>query len=316
MQIPDTAYFMQNSNQQLQNCRLCPRECSVDRLNGRRGYCGGGELAEIFRYGAHHGEEPPVSGSRGSGTVFFSRCTLSCIYCQNYPCSQEHRGGRYNRDEMAAVFTELYKQGCHNWNLVSPTPWLPMIRDAIEVLKNDGIALPVVYNTSGFERPEVIADFNGLADVFLADLRYSSEESALKGSGFAGYAKIARRALMEMWNIAGPLRLNDDGIAMSGTICRLLIIPGMANEVVDNLEWIAANIGNDVAVSVMAQYTPAYRALELEPWNRKITKNEYDTVFEAVAELGFNEGWMQEFDGITPRELIGFEMEEAVKKED
>lgn len=191
-----------------------------------------------------------------------------------------------------------------------------MIRDAIEVLKNDGIALPVVYNTSGFERPEVIADFNGLADVFLADLRYSSEESALKGSGFAGYAKIARRALMEMWNIAGPLRLNDDGIAMSGTICRLLIIPGMANEVVDNLEWIAANIGNDVAVSVMAQYTPAYRALELEPWNRKITKNEYDTVFEAVAELGFNEGWMQEFDGITPRELIGFEMEEAVKKED
>lgn len=270
--------------------------------------CGAGATAEVFRYGPHRGEEPPISGSRGSGTIFFSRCTLKCVYCQNYPWSQEGRGELVPGDSLAGVFRELAGIGCHNWNLVSPTPWLAAVEEALGVVKKEGISLPVVYNTSGFERVEIVEELRGLVDVFLPDLRYSRAESAREGSGVTGYVEAAREALKAMWRAAGPLKTDEKGVAVSGVICRLLILPNRAREAVENLEWLAEAVGTEIAVSVMAQYVPAFRGAALPGWNRRINDEEYGQVCDAVERLGFDNGWIQERDGMPLRELIGYEM--------
>ena len=289
-------------------CELCPRRCGVNRSAGEVGYCRAGSVPEIFRYGAHHGEEPPISLTRGSGTIFFSRCTMRCLYCQNFPWSQEGSGERYTVEGLAAILRELHRQGCHNWNLVSPTPWLPAIRDAVEIAERDGISLPVVYNTSGFERVETLAQHEDLIDVYLVDLRYSRGESAAAGSDAADYVGMARAALVEMWGQKGPLKLDGQGAAVSGTLCRLLILPGLANEAVENLEWLADHVGTGIAVSVMSQYVPAHKARGRESWGRTITPREYDEVRQAMERLGFTEGWIQDLEGAAPEGLVGYEM--------
>jgi len=272
------------------------------------GFCRADSAAEIYRYGPHHGEEPPISGNGGSGTVFFSRCTLGCLYCQNYPWSREGKGDRYSVKELAAVLKDLKEVGCHNWNLVSPTPWLPFINDALGLLNSDAGRLPVVFNSSGYESVDTIAACAELADIYLVDLRYASEASAMAGSGVADYVPVARKAMEEMWRQAGPLKLDENGIAVSGVVCRLLILPGLAGEAVDNLEWMSVNLGKRVAVSVLAQYTPAYKAHGNGEWGRGITLAEYDMVRAAVEQLGFSEGWIQDLGETTSRNLLGFEM--------
>lgn len=292
----------------LSKCRLCPRCCGVNRLAGELGRCGSGSVAQVFRYGAHFGEEPAISGSKGSGAVFFSRCTMSCVYCQNYPWSQQGRGKSCGVEEMADILKALRDAGCHNWNMVSPTPWLPLIKEAFEKTGADCVRLPVVYNTSGFERVETLEEMEGLIDVYLTDLRYSRDRSALEGSGVAEYVGTARTALKEMWRQTGSLKLDESGIALSGTICRLLILPGRADEVVENLEWLADEIGTGVSISVMSQYLPAHKAVERKPWNRGIEQGEYAMVCDAVERFGFSNGWIQDFGGVAPKELVGFEM--------
>ncbi|MBN1557319.1 MAG: radical SAM protein [Lentisphaerae bacterium] len=289
-------------------CTLCPRQCGVDRRAGETGFCGAGAQAEVYAYNTHHGEEPPVSARRGSGTVFFSRCTLRCLYCQNYPWSLEAEGAVCTAEGLAEILGELAAAGCHNWNLVSPTPWLPSIREAVGLARARGRSLPLVYNTSGFERTETLERYGDLADVYLTDLRYARRASARAGSGFADYVPIARAALAWMWARTGPLRLDAEGAALSGTICRLLILPGRAEEVVENLEWIAEHIGTELPVGVMSQYTPAHRAPSTPGWDRPITRAEYRTVCRAVEALGFENGWVQGYGGETPAELVGFRM--------
>ncbi|MBM4148001.1 MAG: radical SAM protein [Lentisphaerae bacterium] len=267
----------------------------------------------MFRFGAHNGEEPPVSGSRGSGTVFFSRCTLECLYCQNHPWSQGGEGAQTDAAGLAGMFRLLRDEGCHNWNLVSPTPWLPMIEAAIDEVRGDAAgSLPVVYNTSGFERPEVLERYAGLADVYLTDMRYSRPETAAEGSGRADYAQAARAALLKMIELRGQLVVDGNGLALSGLICRLLVLPGRADEAQENLRWLAAEAGTGVAISVMAQYTPAHRAPGLPGWNTRVGRAEYEAVCSTVEELGFENGWMQEWGGESPTELIGYNMPAAV----
>lgn len=249
-----------------------------------------------------------LSGTRGSGTVFFSRCTLRCVYCQNYPWSQEGEGRTYGAAALAGILKEVATAGCHNWNLVSPTPWLPQISEALEAVKHDGVRLPVVYNTSGFERQEVIAALAETVDVYLADLRYATDASAEAGSGYAGYVAIARTALRAMWDQAGPLRVDGDGVAQAGTVCRVLILPGRADEAVANLEWVATTLGTDVAVSVMSQYVPAYEASAHPGWERRISREEHERVHAAMADCGFTHGWCQDWEGGTDPTLIGYHM--------
>lgn len=289
-------------------CSLCPRRCGVNRTDGRKGYCGAGNRLEIFRYGPHHGEEPPVSGSRGSGTVFFSRCTLRCIYCQNYPWSQCGQGQEYTVDAFADALKKLADMGCHNWNLVSPTPWLPLISEAVTLARRNRVSLPIVYNTSGYERPEMLDRYGDLADIYLPDLRYSETASAKEGSDAGNYVVAARDALLAMWRRAGPLELDGNGVARKGVICRILVLPGRANEAVENLRWLADNLGDGVGISVMCQYTPAHLAPARPPWNRRVTAEEYGKVIDIFEKIGFANGWIQDYEETVPSELIGFKM--------
>ena len=269
---------------------------------------------EVYRSGPHHGEEPPISGLHGSGTVFFSRCTLRCVYCQNFPWSQQGKGTPYSEDGLTGILRTLADAGCHNWNLVSPTPWLPMIRQSLAALHRDSVRRTVVYNTSGFERIETLHEYAEIADVFLVDLRYANENTAAEGSGCHDYVAYARAAVQAMWELVGPLRLDSRDVAVGGVICRLLVLPGRAQEAIDNLEWLASRIGTEVSVSVMGQYVPAHRAVNMIPWNRRVEPAEYAIVREAVEDLGFDRGWVQELDVETPDDLVGFRMEEGASR--
>jgi putative pyruvate formate lyase activating enzyme len=292
----------------LSSCRLCPRACGVDRLAGGTGYCQAGVLPRVFRHGPHFGEEPPVSGSRGSGTVFFSRCTLRCLYCQNHPWSQAGNGDDLSIAALREIFRQLARKRCHNWNLVSPTPWLPQIREAAAPLLRAGIALPFVYNTSGFEAPETLEAFSGLADVALIDLRYAAAETAAEGSDASVYVAAARGALLWFWNRLGPLETDTDGIAKRGVICRLLALPGRVSEAVANLEWLAKTAGKGIHISVMSQYMPVHRATQTPGWDRRVSAEEYALLVEAAEDLGFGNGWIQEFEGEAPADLLGQNM--------
>jgi len=292
----------------LARCELCPRRCGVNRAAGQRGFCRAGVEAEVYRYGPHGGEEPPLSGTQGSGTVFFSRCTMQCVYCQNYPWSQEGAGETVPAGRLAGIFRSLQDAGCHNLNLVSPTPWLPVLAGELAAARAAGVALPVVYNTSGYERPETLARIESGVDIYLTDLRYARETTAQEGSGVRDYVATARRALKEMWRQKGALRRDADGIARHGVICRFLVLPGHADEAAANLRWAAEEIGPDLAVSVLGQYVPAYRAAGRRPWQRRITREEYRQAAEAAEEAGFHDGWLQDFEGETAPSLIGFQM--------
>ena len=289
-------------------CELCPRRCRADRGAGAIGYCRAGAKARVYRWGPHSGEEPPISGTRGSGTVFFSHCTLSCLYCQNHPWSQGDRGETYDTAGLAGILRELADAGCHNWNLVTPTPWLPQIRAAADTVRDGGASLPFVYNTSGFERIETVSEYRDLLDIVLTDLRYACADTASEASGARAYVECARSFLKWSCENVGPLECDGEGIATGGTICRILVLPGHADEAVANLEWMADNVGTDVAVSLMAQYTPVHRAAATSGWNRRITREEYDRVVERLDDLGFENGWVQELDDADPGAFLGEDM--------
>lgn len=290
-------------------CALCPRKCCADRAAGRLGFCGAGAVPRVYRYGPHFGEEPPLVGAKGSGAVFFSHCTMRCMYCQNHPWSQEGRGEDMPVGRLTEIFRSLAARGCHNWNLVSPTPWLPAIREAVAPLAAEGIRVPFVYNTSGFESADTLSEYRDLVDIALADLRYSSEETARRASAAPGYVAASREAMKWFWRELGPLRVEGpDEIATRGVICRLLVLPGRPMEAVENLRWLAENIGTGIHVSVMAQYTPVHRALETPGWDRTIREDEYALVTGEIERLGFCNGWVQDFSASEPSDLLGQEM--------
>lgn len=280
----------------------------MNRADGEKGYCGAGNELEIFSCFPHHGEEPPVSGSRGSGTIFFSRCTLSCLYCQNHRWSQDGGGSVCGAGDLIRMMAQLREEGCHNWNFVSPTPWLPWITGALDSAGCAGSLLPVVFNSSGFERVETLRALDGLVDVYLVDMRYSRNGSAAVASGSDQYVEAARAAISEMWRQVGPLNVDDDGIAVSGVICRLLVLPGLDSEARANLGWLAKEIGTDVSLGVMSQYTPAHKAKDIEPWNRRVTRDEYERVCFEMERLGFKNGWIQDYDEEERGDLLGFNM--------
>lgn len=289
-------------------CQLCPRNCKARRLEGETGFCRAGATPRLYRYGPHFGEEPPLSGTNGSGTLFFSHCTLRCLYCQNYPWSQEGGGEDITVDALTARLRELAVSGCHNWNLVSPTPWLPWIREAAQPLIRAGIRLPFVYNTSGFESQKTLAMFVDLIDIALVDLRYARDSTARDASACTAYVVSARTATQWLWQHLGPLQTDTAGVARSGVICRLLVLPGHADEAVENLEWLAATLGVGVHISVMSQYTPVHQARQRPGWDRRVNAIEYGRVTAAVEKLGFENGWVQAYEASEPDDLLGCEM--------
>ena len=281
-----------------ETCNLCPRRCGK-----RPGFCGAGELPRVFRWGPHFGEEPPLTGERGSGCVFFSRCTMKCLYCQNSPWSWRGEGVDKTIPELTAIFRELaVKDRVENWNLVSPTPYLPFICEAVKPLLDEGIRLPFVWNSSGYERVETLEEYRDLCDWALFDLRYSRDETAVAASAAPGYVEHARAAIKWAWNRTIEQSNNR-------TIVRILVLPGHADEAIENLAWLATEVSNEVPVSVMSQFTPAYKALETPPFNRGVTPEEYESVTEAAADFGFEHGWIQGFGAADPKlALLGENM--------
>ncbi len=217
-------------------------------------------------------------------------------------------GDLYAIEDLVHAFRALARHGCHNWNLVSPTPWMPWVHEALARVRAEGLQRPVVYNTSGYERVETLSRYADDIQIYLTDLRYSQASTSQSGSGAADYVDCARRALRAMWARLGPLRYDENGVALSGVICRILVLPGFAREAVENLEWMASALGNEVAVSVMSQYHPAWRAVGKAPWNRQVTRAEYSEVCDAVASLGFGTGWMQEPEATASDGLLGHTM--------
>ncbi|MBU4268341.1 MAG: radical SAM protein [Acidobacteria bacterium] len=281
-------------------CRLCPRQCGADRQNNHPGICRAGREVKIASYSLHFGEEPPISGCRGSGTVFFSGCTLSCLFCQNYPISQLFHGEFYQVEQLAGIFLSLQKQGSHNINLVSPTPYLHHIIGALEIACAKGLDIPLVYNTSGYDRVEVIAQLEGVVDIYLPDLKYGPSESsrllALKLSGVGDYFEHAAAAVAEMFRQTGPLRLDENDVAVRGTVIRHLIIPGQTENSLEVLRAMAAGSFKAAWISLMSQYFPAHRAPSCPPFDRRLRPGEWREVRDEALRLGLDEGWLQEME--------------------
>ncbi len=253
-----------------------------------------GRIPRIYRHMSHPGEEPPVSGSRGSGTVFFSHCTMACAYCQNYRMSQRHEGRDTRPAALARMMESLAEAGCHNLNLVSATQHLPGVLEALVIADDLGVSLPIVWNTSGYESAETLALLDGVVDIYLADIRYSSEESAARLSDTPGYVASSRSALREMRRQVGVLETDHSGVARRGLIVRHLVLPNDLAGTREALSFVASELGRDTFVSLMAQYYPAHRAPTVPGIERALTSGEWDAALQALADAGLENGWAQE----------------------
>jgi putative pyruvate formate lyase activating enzyme len=287
---------------QFSPCGLCPRQCGAERAKDRPGVCHATGKVKIAAHNLHLGEEPPISGDRGSGTVFFSGCTLKCLFCQNYPISQLVHGEFYDVEQLAGIFLSLQKRGAHNINLVSPTPYLHHIVHALEIASGKGLNIPLVYNTSGYERTEVVAQLEGIVDIYLPDLKYGpsddSRRLALEMSGVQNYFEHAVPAIAEMFRQSGPLQMDEENVAVRGTVIRHLIIPGCTENSLEVLRTIAASGYKDAWLSLMSQYFPAHRAPGCPPFDRRLHPDEYRLVRDEALKLGLENGWFQELEEV------------------
>ena len=278
----------------LEACRLCPRSCGVDRTSGRTGWCGAGPLIRVARASLHLWEEPPISGTRGSGTVFFSRCNLHCLFCQNHEISRGGTGRDLTPSESASLFLDLQAQGAHNINLVSPTPYIPQIAEALRLAREQGLVLPVVYNTNAYELPAALRMLEGLVQVFLPDLKYADDGLSRTFSDGPGYFAAATAAIQAMRELAPADILDEQGIMQAGLIVRHLVLPGQGGDTRLVLRWIADHLGPETYVSLMAQYTPAYQAAGHAMLGRRLRAAEYEETLEAFAAAGLVNGFCQE----------------------
>jgi putative pyruvate formate lyase activating enzyme len=276
----------------LRRCTLCPRACGVDRSRGERGFCGAGVAPRVASFAVHRGEEPPISGTRGSGNVFLSGCNLACRFCQNYPISRLGVGRDLSPEAFAGGILGLARQGVHNVNFVTPTPWVPQILEALLLAGRAGLDLPVVWNCGGYESLPALRLLEGVVDVWLPDMKYAAGRRAWALSRAPRYAAANRRAVAEMVRQAGPLRVGRDGLARRGVLVRHLVLPGGLE---DTRAILASLRGVDprVPVSLMYQYFPAHRAVGHAVYGRRLWREEAIAARRALSRLGITEGWVQ-----------------------
>ena len=281
--------------EELNSCTICPHNCKVNRNNGQIGRCRSGNKVKIALASVHNYEEPCISGKNGSGTIFFSNCNLSCIYCQNYKISQLGKGYELSVEELANIMLEQQEKGVNNINLVTPTMYAYQIIEAIKIARKNGLNIPIVYNTNGYENVKTIQDLNGYVDVYLPDLKYYSNELSKKYSKKVdNYFKYATEAIKEMYKQVGCPVFDENGIIQKGLIIRHLVLPNHLQNSKHVLKWIKENMPEDTYVSVMAQYFPTYKAKEDDLINRKLTKKEYKEIEEFLYTLDLRNGYMQE----------------------
>jgi len=280
----------------LEECKLCPRDCGVDRLNGKTGFCGIDRHAVLASHNIHAGEEPPISGTRGSGTIFFSGCNMKCMFCQNYPISWMHNGSEAQANSLAGMMLNLQSRGAHNINLVTPSHVVPQIIEAVDIASRKGLSIPLVYNSSGYDSVDTLKLLDGVVDIYMPDLKYASEENSKYLSSAPNYWTIAKSALLEMKRQVGGLLLLEKGVAIRGMLIRHLVLPEDLASSKLAFEFIADKIGRDVPVSLMSQYFPAHIAVSDKRLGRKITADEFKTAKKWLVEFGLTEGWIQEMD--------------------
>ena len=278
----------------IEKCEICPHNCKVNRLEGKVGRCKATDKVKIALASVHNFEEPCISGTNGSGTVFFSNCNLKCVFCQNYKISQQGLGREISIEELADIFIEQQNKKVENINLVTPTMYIYHIIEAIKIARKKGLNIPIVYNTNGYENVETIKKLNGYIDIYLPDLKYYDNDLAFKYSGIKNYFENATEAIKEMYNQVGAPVLDENGIMKRGVIIRHLVLPNNLQNSKDVLKWINDNIDNKVFVSVMAQYFPTHRAKDFPEINRKLTKEEYEEIENFLYSLNLDNGYIQE----------------------
>jgi putative pyruvate formate lyase activating enzyme len=294
------------ADRRAQTCELCPRRCGVNRLRGEKGFCGALGAMRISSVFPHHGEEPPISGSGGSGTVFFSHCTLKCVFCQNYQISHLGEGRPYPVEELAQRMLELQRQGCHNVNLVTPTHFLPWILRAVREAATQGLAIPLVYNCGGYELTETLELLQGVVDIYLPDMKYGSGEAAGEFSGAVDYVDVNHQAVRAMFRQVGALVLDRNGIATRGICIRHLVLPnGLAGSESVASFLASAFDPDDITISLMAQYRPLYRAREFQELNRPIARDEYAEARRLFEDAGIG-GYYQRAQELDGRYVIDF----------
>lgn len=278
----------------LKHCTLCPRNCGADRLMGQRGVCGAGNVVKAARAALHFWEEPCISGEQGSGTVFFSYCGLQCVYCQNRAISRGQSGKEIPTVRLAEIFLELQQKGAHNINLVTPTHYIPQIVEAVQKAREEGLILPIVYNTSGYEKPESIALLRGIVDIYLTDFKYMDKGLSLKYSGASDYAEWAKLALHEMISQAGGAVFDGEGMMKKGVIVRHLLLPGCLSDAKKIVSYLFERYQNGIIYSLMNQYTPMSGLESVPELCRKVTEEEYEALVDYAVELGIENGFIQE----------------------
>ncbi|HUJ19811.1 MAG TPA: radical SAM protein [Nitrospirota bacterium] len=269
----------------------------MNRLkDDKLGFCRSGLKAVVSSASPHLGEEPPLSGAKGSGTIFFANCNLRCVYCQNYPISQLGTGTERTPGEISCQMTWLQEQGCHNLNLVTPTHFMPQILKALGIARERGFDLPIVYNTSGYDSVESLKLLDGIVDIYLPDMRYSDEAVARRYSAASQYPEVNRAAVREMYRQVGNLVVDETGLAKRGLIIRHLVLPGGLSGTESVMKFLAEEISKDVHISLMSQYFPAYKATQIKELSRRITAGEYEEARQIMDKYGLENGWVQEFE--------------------
>ena len=278
----------------LASCKLCHRRCGINRLAGEIGFCRAGILPRLALASLHYWEEPCISGSRGSGTVFFSRCNLACVYCQNHSISQEDQGIDVSVERLAEIFLELQQQGAHNLNLVTPTPYVPQIIAALSIARSSGLRIPAIYNTSSYETQDAVDALRGWIDIYLPDLKYCSDALAVRYSAAPGYFTHALQSIQIMRDQIGACRFDPDGLLQRGVLIRHLALPGHAADSRAVLDALRLHFGDSVWFSLMGQYTPQTGNAAFPELQRSLAEKEYSDLIDHALSLGLENGFVQE----------------------
>jgi putative pyruvate formate lyase activating enzyme len=294
MRVKDIKERVEKAHALLEECTVCPRECGVNRLKGEIGFCGIGRRPKVASFNPHTGEEPPISGAKGSGTIFFSGCNLRCRYCQNFPISQMRNGEEIGAEKLAGMMVNLQSKGAHNINFVTPSHVVPHILEALPLAWERGLDLPLVYNTSGYDAIASLQLLEGIINVYLPDMRYSDDRTAARLSSVEDYVEVNRKAIIEMYRQVGNLEVEEQGLAKKGLIIRHLILPDNLAGSEPTFRFIREEISDQVRVSLMGQYFPSFRASECVSIDRKITPEEYESALKSFFDSGLSRGWIQE----------------------
>ena len=283
-----------NMKNPLTNCNLCPRRCGVDRTAGETGFCGASDRVKIARSALHFWEEPCISGKNGSGTVFFSHCTLKCRFCQNYEISTCSRGYEISEETLCEKFLDLQSQGANNINLVTPTHFVPQIISALDMAKRRGLTIPIVYNTSGYENIETLKMLDGYIDIYMPDMKYYDDKYSIKYSAAPKYFEIAKAAIHEMFNQVSYPVFDEHNIMQKGVIVRHLMLPGLLFDTKKLMDYLYSAYGNSIYISLMSQYTPLPHVKDFPELDRKLNMKHYEAMVDYCAELGIENAFIQE----------------------